>query len=79
MENLLKVISKDYLEKLNIIASEEDETEQVYRLNLQLFPVSERIDNCAGSDEHRENAECAGDAGNAPGSAICVKEKEIGK
>ena len=69
----------DCRRRIVAIASEEDETEQVYRLNLQLFPVSERIDNCAGRDEHRENAECAGDAGNAPGSAICVKEKEIGK
>lgn len=30
------------------IASEDDETEQVYRLNLQLFPVSERLNDKKG-------------------------------
>ena len=36
------------------IASEDDETEQVYRLNLQLFPLSERIDNRSDRNENAE-------------------------
>ena len=34
----------DFRRRIVAIASEDDETEQVYRLNLQLFPLSERID-----------------------------------
>ena len=35
----------DFRRRIVAIASEEDETEQVYRLNLQLFPLSERLEN----------------------------------
>jgi uncharacterized protein (TIGR02147 family) len=44
----------DCRRRIVAIASEEDETEQVYRLNLQLFPLSERIDghtDCDGCAE----------------------------
>lgn len=34
----------DFRRRIVAIASEDDETEQVYRLNLQLFPLSERLD-----------------------------------
>ena len=34
----------DCRRRIVAIAAEDDETEQVYRLNLQLFPMSERLD-----------------------------------
>ena len=36
------------------IASEDDETEQVYRLNLQLFPMSEKLEKGRGPKVGRE-------------------------
>ena len=44
----------DCRRRIVAIASEEDETEQVYRLNLQLFPMSERIDNRSDRNENAE-------------------------
>ena len=41
-ERIRKEIA-DFRRRIVAIASEDDETEQVYRLNLQLFPLSERI------------------------------------
>ena len=43
-EKIRKEIA-DFRRRIVAIASEDDETEQVYRLNLQLFPLSERLDN----------------------------------
>lgn len=42
MENLLKVISKDYLEKLNIIASEEDDNKQSTEVKSKETDVDEK-------------------------------------
>ena len=42
-EQIRKEIA-DFRRRIVAIASEDDETEQVYRLNLQLFPLSERLD-----------------------------------
>jgi uncharacterized protein (TIGR02147 family) len=42
-EQIRKEIA-DFRCRIVAIASEDDETEQVYRLNLQLFPLSERLD-----------------------------------
>lgn len=42
MENLLKVISKDYLEKLNIIASEEDDNKQSTEVESKETDVDEK-------------------------------------
>lgn len=39
----IKKETEDYYRRVVAIATEEDETEQVYRLNVQLFPVSERL------------------------------------
>ena len=44
-EKIRKEIA-DFRRRIVAIASEDDETEQVYRLNLQLFPLSERLDDC---------------------------------
>ena len=41
-EKIRKEIA-DFRRRIVAIASEEDDTEQVYRLNLQLFPLSERL------------------------------------
>ena len=41
-EKIRKEIA-DFRRRIVAIASEDDETEQVYRLNLQLFPLSERL------------------------------------
>ena len=42
-------IKKELLEcrrRIIAIATESSETQRVYRLNLQLFPISERLDKC---------------------------------
>ena len=44
-EKIRKEIA-DFRRRIVAIASEDDETEQVYRLNLQLFPLSERLGDC---------------------------------
>ena len=46
----------DFRRRIVAIASEDDETEQVYRLNLQLFPLSERLD-CKEKPENEEELE----------------------
>lgn len=40
----VKKETEDYYRRVVAIATEEDETEQVYRLNVQLFPLSERLE-----------------------------------
>jgi uncharacterized protein (TIGR02147 family) len=52
-EKIRKEIA-DFRRRIVAIASEDDETEQVYRLNLQLFPLSERIDNRSDRNENAE-------------------------
>jgi len=47
-EKIRKEIA-DFRRRIVAIASEDDETEQVYRLNLQLFPLSERLDDNSAS------------------------------
>lgn len=42
MKNLLKVISKDYLEKINIIASEEDDNKQSTEVKSKETDVDEK-------------------------------------
>jgi uncharacterized protein (TIGR02147 family) len=39
----IKKETEDYYRRVVAIATEEDETERVYRLNVQLFPLSERL------------------------------------
>ncbi len=39
----IKKETEDYYRRVVAIATEEDETEQVYRLNVQLFPMSEQL------------------------------------
>ena len=39
----IKKETEDYYRRVVAIATEEDETEQVYRLNVQLFPLSEQL------------------------------------
>ena len=39
----IKKETEDYYRRVVAIATEEDETEQVYRLNVQLFPLSEHL------------------------------------
>jgi uncharacterized protein (TIGR02147 family) len=46
-ERIRKEIA-DFRRRVIAIASEDDETEQVYRLNLQLFPMSERLEKKKG-------------------------------
>ena len=41
----IKKETEDYYRRVVAIATEEDETEQVYRLNVQLFPLSEHLKN----------------------------------
>ena len=41
----IKKETEDYYRRVVAIATEEDETEQVYRLNVQLFPLSEPLKN----------------------------------
>ena len=54
-ERIRKEIA-DFRRRIVAIASEDDETEQVYRLNLQLFPLSERLD-CKEKPENEEELE----------------------
>ena len=54
-EQIRKEIA-DFRRRIVAIASEDDETEQVYRLNLQLFPLSERLD-CKEKPENDEELE----------------------
>ena len=54
-ERIRKEIA-DFRRRVVAIASEDDETEQVYRLNLQFFPLSERLDNHVESGEDAEKA-----------------------
>lgn len=49
-ERIRKEIA-DFRRRVVAIASEEDETEQVYRLNLQLFPLSERLEKKKGIEK----------------------------
>ena len=39
----IKKETEDYYRRVVAIATEEDDTERVYRLNVQLFPMSERL------------------------------------
>jgi uncharacterized protein (TIGR02147 family) len=39
----IKKEMEDFYRRVVAIATEEDETDRVYRLNLQLFPMSERL------------------------------------
>ena len=39
----IKKEMKDFYRRVVAIATEEDEADRVYRLNLQLFPMSERL------------------------------------
>lgn len=41
----IKKETEEYYRRVVAIATEEDETEQVYRLNVQLFPLSERLES----------------------------------
>ena len=54
-EQIRKEIA-DFRRRVVAIASEDDETEQVYRLNLQFFPLSERLD-CKEKLEDEEELE----------------------
>ena len=47
----IKNETEDYYRRVVAIATEDDETEQVYRLNVQLFPLSERL----GSKNEKTN------------------------
>lgn len=69
-ERIRKEIA-DFRRRVVAIASEDDETEQVYRLNLQFFPLSERLDKRDG-EENAEVSRCH------PGF-ILGSEKETGK
>ena len=55
-ERIRKEIA-DFRRRIVAIATEEDETEQVYRLNLQLFPMTERLEkkNEEKGEERNEN------------------------
>ena len=44
----IKKEMKDFYRRVVAIATEEDEADRVYRLNLQLFPMSERLGNKRG-------------------------------
>ena len=54
-ERIRKEIA-DFRRRVVAIASEDDKTEQVYRLNLQFFPLSERLD-CKEKLEDEEELE----------------------
>ena len=43
--------TEDYFRRVVAIATEDDETEQVYRLNVQLFPMSERLGKKKDAEE----------------------------
>jgi len=46
-ERIRKEIA-DFRRRIVAIATEDEETEQVYRMNLQLFPLSERLEKKKG-------------------------------
>ena len=53
-EEYYEQIKKELLEfrrRIIAIATESDKTQRVYRLNLQLFPISERLDKCEDKEE----------------------------
>ena len=51
----IKKETEDYYRRVVAIATEDDETEQVYRLNVQLFPMSERVGKKCESDKEEKN------------------------
>jgi uncharacterized protein (TIGR02147 family) len=51
----IKKETEDYYRRVVAIATEEDETEQVYRLNVQLFPLSERLNDEKGMEKELNN------------------------
>ena len=53
-EKIRKEIA-EFRRRVVSIATEEDKTEQVYRLNLQLFPMSERLDKEFEKKEEERN------------------------
>ncbi|MBO7061148.1 MAG: TIGR02147 family protein [Bacteroidales bacterium] len=57
----IKKETEDYYRRVVAIATEDDETEQVYRLNVQLFPMSERLGTgkkCVSSKEDKNEKGC---------------------
>ena len=52
-EQIKKEIA-DFRRRIVAIASADDDTEQVYRLNLQLFPLSERLEKKREIEKERE-------------------------
>lgn len=48
----IKKETEDYYRRVVAIATEEDETERVYRLNVQLFPMSERLGKNLGEKKN---------------------------
>ena len=51
----IKKEMEDFYRRVVAIATEEDETDRVYRLNLQLFPMSERLDKEFEKKEEERN------------------------
>jgi uncharacterized protein (TIGR02147 family) len=67
-EESYEQIKKELLEfrrRIIAIATESDKTQRVYRLNLQLFPISERLDQC---EENEKVDESGCHPGLVPGS-----------
>ena len=67
-EESYEQIKKELLEfrrRIIAIATESDKTQRVYRLNLQLFPISERLDKC---EENEKVDESGCHPGLVPGS-----------
>ena len=57
----IKKETEDYYRRVVAIATEDDETEQVYRLNVQLFPMSECLGTgkkCVSSKEDKNEKGC---------------------
>ena len=57
----IKKETEDYYRRVVAIATEDDETEQVYRLNVQLFPMSERLGTgkkCESDKEEKNEKGC---------------------
>ena len=50
----IKKETEDYYRRVVAIATEEDETDYVYRLNVQLFPMSEQLKAKSGIDLNKE-------------------------
>ena len=53
----IKKETEDYYRRVVAIATEEDETDCVYRLNVQLFPMSEQLKAKSGIDLNKEERE----------------------